>query len=495
MNKNTVGNLPGLFSVSSTDIRALGIMPGKNFGLALKLAQSRGLSLVASVVQDSVAYLEHADPEVAAFAAALSEAHFREQRRLADQLHPEPLPYAVFGLGGYQTRTGIQQGAFDQMDMAMRLPITVKGALMPDAHQGYGLPIGGVLATRDAVIPYAVGVDIGCAMMLSITEIEASEFRSEDRKAVLRQALRDGTHFGAGRTGKLKSHAIEGHPLLSVVEHHVRQNFEAIGVQQLGTSGGGNHFVEWGEIIIDNAVYLAILSHSGGRGLAARTADYYSKLAVKMHDQLAPEAQKLAWLPLRGEGSAEGEAYWAAMKFVGDYSRANHEVIHEEVLRQAGLSGVQIRRHFNAHNLAWKEQHGGEELIVHRKGATPAQMGQWGIIPGSMADPTYLVQGKGSAESLHSSSHGAGRQFGRMAALREPWAQAGDLAQDDYLRSRGVEVLGGGHDENPRAYKRIEEVIAAQETLVEVRGVFHPKIVMMADDTIDNHAPDPSLGE
>jgi tRNA-splicing ligase RtcB len=252
---------------------------------------------------------------------------------------------------------------------------------------------------------------------------------------------------------------------------------------QLGTSGSGNHFVEFGELAVaDESVglprgrYLALLSHSGSRGTGAQVANHYSRLARELHPELPPELSHLAWLDLATE---PGQEYWAAMELMGRYAAANHAVIHAEIARNLGVD-VKLDME-NHHNFAWREQHrlpdgSDAEVIVHRKGATPAGAGVLGIIPGSMGTPGYVVKGKGVAASLNSASHGAGRRMSRTKAKQMfTW----DSAQQ-FLRERGVTLLSAGLDEVPMAYKDIDEVMGAQSDLVEPLARFEPRLVKMA---------------
>jgi tRNA-splicing ligase RtcB len=253
--------------------------------------------------------------------------------------------------------------------------------------------------------------------------------------------------------------------------------------RQLGTSGSGNHFVEFGRLTVsDDTVglpagdYLALLSHSGSRGTGAQVAQHYSRLARDLHPELPRELSHLAWLDLSTEA---GQEYWAAMELMGRYAAANHALIHQHVARALG---VEVRLDIeNHHNFAWRERHrlpdGSEaEVIVHRKGATPAGAGVVGIIPGSMGTPGYVVRGKGVAASLNSASHGAGRRMSRTKA-REMFTW--DAAQR-FLRERGVTLLSAGLDEVPMAYKDIDEVMAAQHDLVDTLARFEPRLVKMA---------------
>jgi tRNA-splicing ligase RtcB len=399
-------------------------------------------------------------------------------------LRDKPLPYRIWG------EENIDEASFEQMDNSMRLPVAVAGALMPDAHKGYGLPIGGVLATDNAVIPYAVGVDIACRMMLTVYPV-SPDVLDDSRKPEfehLKTALIENTVFGAGADG-LHDGKIE-HPILD--EGHwqatdLLRGLRQTAIHQIGTSGTGNHFVEWGKIDItaDNnplglkpGAYLALLSHSGSRGVGYKIADYYSSLAMSLMTGLPDDVKHLAWLPLDEEA---GQEYWEAMHLAGEFASANHHIIHERVARAAGLTPVAAIE--NHHNFAWREtikvEGQKQEAIVHRKGATPAGKGVLGIIPGTMADLGYVVMGKGLAASLQSASHGGGRLMSRTKAKKNirPKEQA------DYLKGRGVTLIGGGLDESPQAYKRIETVIAAQRDLVDIIGQFQPKLVRMATDT------------
>ena len=369
----------------------------------------------------------------------------------------------------------IEHGAKKQMETAMSLPITIQGALMPDAHTGYGLPIGGVLATRNAVIPYAIGVDIGCRMALSI--LDEGEHFLKSHSDQMKQALKEYTHFGMeGGLDLVQEHEVLDSPLFDTTA--LLKKLQPKAARQLGSSGSGNHFVEFGVIELkeDNALnlpakkYMALLSHSGSRGLGATIAQHYMRIAMDSC-KLPKEAQQLAWLDLDTEA---GQEYWLSMNLAGDYARACHDRIHANVLKAVGLKAVaKVENH---HNFAWKDVlEDGSEVIVHRKGATPAHVGELGIIPGSMTTPAYLVSGKGAAPALHSASHGAGRAMSRRRAKESMTASA----LKKLLAQAGVTLIGGSVEENPLAYKDIERVIAAQSDLVVLQGKFFPKIVRM----------------
>ena len=383
------------------------------------------------------------------------------------------LPYKIYG-ANY-----IEQGALDQMNTAMKLPISVAGALMPDAHQGYGLPIGGVLATTaNTIIPFAVGVDIACRMCMSVFDLPVSMIEREDK--LLKKVLTENTFFGMGKeSGKKFDDTLfdrEDWNSLKIIK-----NLRDKAYRQLGTSGTGNHFVEWGilEVITPNYLmdlpvgsYLTLLSHSGSRGFGGNIADHYSKLAMN-RTRLPKEAKHLAWLDMNTD---DGKEYWLAMNLAGDYASANHHEIHNKIARALGQNP--IKRIENHHNFAWKEQlSDGTEVIVHRKGATPAGANDLGIIPASMTQPGFVVRGKGVFEGINSASHGAGRKMSRTKAKDS-------ITKDDLknaLQKAGVQLIGADLDEAPQAYKNIDKVMAAQTELVDVLARFSPKIVRMAD--------------
>jgi tRNA-splicing ligase RtcB len=368
--------------------------------------------------------------------------------------------------------------AVNQMARACRLPVAVAGALMPDAHLGYGLPIGGVLATDNAVIPYAVGVDIACRMKMTVYDLPAADVdRKRDR---LIGAIEGETRFGVGaRFEDRRDHEVmDADWAVSPITKANRDRAWS----QLGTSGSGNHFVEFGAFTAKEPIgglppgeYLALLSHSGSRGAGAAVCDYYSKLAIERHPEVSGEYKRLAWLALDTD---EGREYWAAMELMGLYAAANHAVIHASIARR--LRAEILLDLENHHNFAWLERHdidGRErDVVVHRKGATPAGSGTLGIIPGSMASPGFVVRGKGNPESLHSASHGAGRVMSRKQANETlAWEKVNRM-----LRERRVHLISAGLDEAPIVYKDIHEVMAAQADLVETLGCFEPRLVKMA---------------
>nr|MDQ6940196.1 RtcB family protein [Verrucomicrobiota bacterium] len=310
-----------------------------------------------------------------------------------------------------QWGSDLEPEAVKQMTNACSLPVALAGALMPDAHVGYGLPIGGLLATDNAVIPYAVGVDIACRMKLTVYDRKANTIAGE--KDRLANIIERETRFGVGCSFKQRRHhaVMDEDWSVSPLTERLRDKAWS----QLGTSGSGNHFVEFGafsasdgSLGIPRGEYLALLTHSGSRGAGAQVCQHYSRIAMDRHKELPKELKHLSWLSLDEEA---GREYWAAMNLMGHYAAANHALIHKYIARSLGEDPIlDIENH---HNFAWKERHivNGEEreVIVHRKGATPAGIGVLGIIPGSMASPGFVVCGKGNEESLDSASHGAGR--------------------------------------------------------------------------------------
>ncbi len=377
----------------------------------------------------------------------------------------------------------VDHESVEQMKSALSLPISVKGALMPDSHVGYGLPIGGVLATRGGIVPYAVGVDIACRVRLSIFDVKSDFFFKNIEK--FEKALLKRTFFGVGAKNPLNEH----HPVMDDPRWDKIKflaKLKDLAKSQLGTSGSGNHFVEFGivkflrpyERFNVDEEYLGLVSHSGSRGLGAKICNHYSSLAKRVTNP-PKTAKNLAWLPYPGEG----EEYFEAMELAGDYAKANHELIHSRITKELDLRVIFSME--NHHNFAWVENVDGNECFVHRKGATPAAAGQLGYIPGTMIDPGFLVLGKGNPRSINSSAHGAGRIMSRR------YAKSHLSYQEDVINlssSSGVRVLRAGRDESPKVYKDIKKVLAAQEDCVEIIAQFEPKLVVMAGD--DEEAED-----
>lgn len=460
--------------ITGVDLKDIGFQEGREMGVALTLVRkeykhktlAEVQEILRAVLDNPAEFLE--DEVLSPIAIALTPVVEDSPQSIA--LNEVGVEFNTFG------GDNIEAGATAQMSVASRLPVAVRGALMPDAHAGYGLPIGGVLAVDNAVIPYGVGVDIGCRMCLTVYDLDASYI--DKNHSGLKRALKENSFFGTGcETDEPIDHAVIDRGEFQDIAFI--KNLKDKAWKQLGTSGSGNHFVEFGSIDLSTAEfglnpgrYLAILSHSGSRGLGARIADYYTKVAMDVC-RLPSEAKHLAWLDLNTEAGME---YWIGMNLAGDYASACHDVIHKRMAKALGIT--EVARVENHHNFAWKEIHDGRELIVHRKGATPAGEGVLGIIPGSMATPGYIVRGKGSVESLHSASHGAGRAMSRTQAKKN----FSKSEMKKFLDKHDVVLIGGGIDESPMAYKDIDSVMAQQSSLVDVIGKFMPRIVRMASE-------------
>lgn len=395
---------------------------------------------------------------------------------MASEIREKSLRFPIWG------KELIDPAAIQQMEHALRLPVAVAGALMPDAHLGYGIPIGGVVALEDAVAPYMVGVDIACRMMLSIFPGEDLVFLEEtNKREQLKRALRKETRFGIGaefRGNDRREHAVMDDPDWNALPQ--LRNLKDKAWAQLGTSGSGNHFVDVGvlEVDTDGAValgldpgrYLAIMSHSGSRGTGAQIANHFSRLA-RESVVLPKEFQHLAWLPLTTEA---GQAYWLAMNLMGRYASANHHTLQRAISKALGLKPIcQLENH---HNFAWEEEWSGRKVYVHRKGATPAHKDELGIIPGSQGHDSFVVRGKGNEAALNSTSHGAGRQMSRKQAKNT----IPKRERDAWLARQEVELLDSGMDEAPQAYKDIHQVLSFQADLLDVVARFKPRIVLMA---------------
>jgi tRNA-splicing ligase RtcB len=460
--------------ITAKDLMSVGYTEGKILGKALSVAEEllkdrnveEVLSMLSAVLDQSVE-----DDRLTELRTMILE---DKKVPATIVLKDNPDRFTVYGADH------IEGGAKTQMEVAMTLPVTRAGALMPDAHQGYGLPIGGVLATNNAVIPYGVGVDIGCRMALSIFDIPALHFNEYHDK--YKRELIAHTRFGAGHGFLQKErsqHVVLDNDTFNMTPFISQLKDKAY--SQLGTSGGGNHFVEWGIIEfgerdealnIDKGSYIALLSHSGSRGMGAQIAGYYTRLAKELC-KLPQHAANLAYLDMNSEA---GQEYWLAMNLAGDYASACHEIIHQKLAKAIG--GTLLAKVENHHNFAWKEKWGGEDVIVHRKGATPAGNGVMGIIPGSMTAPGFLVRGKGVENAINSASHGAGRQMSRTKAMNNISRQ--DMSA--ILKENQVTLIGAGLDEAPMAYKDINMVMGAQQELVDIVAKFQPRIVRMADD-------------
>jgi tRNA-splicing ligase RtcB (3'-phosphate/5'-hydroxy nucleic acid ligase) len=461
------------FKLIAKEIRAIGYEDGPAVSVALhtitKLykhdTKENAIEKLKEILAAPQDFIEHETLSKIARQLLEIEEDVPEEIRMTKQ----GVDFAVFG------PQQIEESAMHQMYQASKLPISVVGALMPDAHSGYGLPIGGVLATKGAVIPYGVGVDIGCSMYLSVFSMPVKLLKSKQQFFI--DAINTCTKFGSGGTwDRAGDHEIMDHELFKQID--LLKNLHGKAWHQLGTSGGGNHFVEFGIVSIENydtqlklpaGDYIGLLTHSGSRGLGAAVANHFTNIAISTR-RLPNDVKNLAWLNLTEDA---GEQYWLSMNLAGEYAKACHTMIHKKIAKAIGEKPIcSVANH---HNFAWKEMVNDEELIVHRKGATPAGKGVLGIIPGSMSTAGYMVKGKGETASINSASHGAGRKMSRSRAHESITHKQ----LNDELHKKGVTLLGGGLDEATFAYKDIDTVMQHQKALVDVVGKFMPKIVKM----------------
>lgn len=366
----------------------------------------------------------------------------------------------------------IEEGALDQARNLANLPFVFKHIpLMPDSHQGYGMPIGSILATKSVIVPNAVGVDIGCGMCAMRTELkEITADQLKETLGIARSLIPLGMNWHDEPQDE--SNMPEGYEDLEIVSKEYKK-----ATQQVGTLGGGNHFIE---IQKGSDGYVWVMIHSGSRNLGYNVAKHYNKLAIELnelyHSQVTSKME-LAFLPLR---TNEAKNYIAEMKYCVEFALANRKLM---MLRMAEalktvMGDFECDEIINkSHNFADWENHFGENVLVHRKGATRAYAGELGMIPGSQGTNSYIVRGLGNPESFQSCSHGAGRKLGRKQAQREL-----DLQEEiDLLNAKGV-IHGIRHakdlDEATGAYKNIDEVMANQTDLVDVVVELTPLAVL-----------------
>lgn len=371
----------------------------------------------------------------------------------------------------------VEESAMRQIENLTTLPFLFHHlAIMPDVHAGKGMPIGGVLACRDAVVPNAVGVDIGCGMCAVKSNWKVSEIMPGVLRKQIMKGIRSRIPLGMEhhKEKQDEKYLPVGHDVDKMVI--VRQRQESV-LHEIGTLGGGNHFIELQK---DEEDSLWIMIHSGSRNLGARVGTYYNGIAEQMNRQwystVAPELH-LAFL---ARGTREFGMYWEEMKYCVDLALCNRRLMMlriQEVLSDA-LPGISFEEMINiAHNYAACENHFGENVFVHRKGATLASAGITGIIPGSMGTASYIVEGLGNPESFYSCSHGAGRALSRSVAIRtlDMESEVGRLdAQGIVHTLRRKDDL----QEAPGAYKDIEEVIANELDLIKVKTRLLPVAVI-----------------
>lgn len=336
----------------------------------------------------------------------------------------------------------IERGAQKQIETVLELPFLKRLAIMPDVHQGYSLPIGGVALLDDVISPPYVGVDIGCGMCCVITDIPYTDIigLEYDVKRLIESDIPVG--FNSHKR------AFEYPAFISptMTKNQLGKIQSKIG-KQLGTLGGGNHFIEIGSSQLNN---ICITIHSGSRGAGKLTADHFMKIADSTHKELPN-----GFIPLR---SSYGAEYYNSMLYMTEYALANRKQMMYKILCLLGIESHSILKFINEnHNYASVENNG----VLHRKGATPAEKGQWGVIPGNMRDGVYITQGRGNEDFLCCASHGAGRIMSRGEAKRK-------LDVDNFTsQMEGIACdIDGRLDESPDAYKPIDEVIAAQNGIL-----------------------------
>jgi tRNA-splicing ligase RtcB len=368
-----------------------------------------------------------------------------------------------------------EEGAIEQAKNLARLPFAFKQiCLMPDTHQGYGMPIGGVLATENVVVPNAVGVDIGCGMCSVMTSLRPEDLSKETLKKIMGE-IRKAIPVGFAHHQKKQDFDLmpDGDlcPDYFPVVYREREN----ALTQIGTLGGGNHFIE----IQKDETYVWVMIHSGSRNLGKQVADYYNKAAVEINEKYfskVPKEWQLAFLPIHDK---IGDCYLSEMQYCVDFAFANRKLMMDRICE---IIGTETNAAFFpminiAHNYARMENHFGKNVLIHRKGATSAKEGEVGLIPGSQGTCSYIVKGKGNPKSFMSCSHGAGRRIGRKEAQRTL-----NLEEE----KRKLDELGVIHavrntddlDEAPGSYKNIDLVMREQEDLVEIITKLTPLAVI-----------------
>jgi tRNA-splicing ligase RtcB len=369
----------------------------------------------------------------------------------------------------------IEDGALKQAMNLANLPFLYKHvALMPDSHQGFGMPIGGVIATEGVIIPNAVGVDIGCGMCAVKTSL--TEVDRETIKRIL-TGIRDRVPLGFNHHRRAQDESLM--PDKSRIVHNsiVEREYKAA-LKQIGTLGGGNHFIE---IQRGSDGFIWIMVHSGSRNIGLKVAEHYNKLAVKLNERWhssVPKKWELAFLPIE---TVEAKIYFEEMLYCVDFAYANRNLILNSI-SEAFIEELKGNVHFDpqiniAHNYARWENHFDKNVIVHRKGATSAQLGEVGIIPGSQGTKSYIVEGKGNSESFQSCSHGAGRLMSRTKAQKELRLEA-EIARLDSMNIIHAMRSKSDLDEAPSAYKDIDLVMNNQADLVDVKVELTPLAVI-----------------
>ena len=370
----------------------------------------------------------------------------------------------------------IEEGVLAQAEHVASLPFIYKHfCLMPDAHVGYGMPVGGVMATKGVIVPNAVGVDIGCGMCAVKTNLKVEEMNIDLIKKILssiRERIPIGFDHQKERQDESKMPQSHNIDKLRIVK---QQYLSAL--KQIGTLGGGNHFIE---IQKDTDGFIWVMIHSGSRNIGLKVAEHYNNRAKKLNalwvSSVSPKAD-LAFLPFETE---EARDYYNEMKYCVDFAYANRSLMMNRIKEviEMNFMAVEFDEIINiAHNYAAWEKHFGEKVIVHRKGATSAKEGETGIIPGSQGTKSYIVEGLGNSQSFMSCSHGAGRVLSRSKAIKTL-----NLEEEiNRLEKQGIiHAIRTQKDleEAASAYKNIEEVMAFQTDLVKIKTELSPMAVI-----------------
>jgi tRNA-splicing ligase RtcB (3'-phosphate/5'-hydroxy nucleic acid ligase) len=369
-----------------------------------------------------------------------------------------------------------------------------RAALMADGHLGYVMPIGGVAAYRDQVSVVGVGFDIACGNAAIRTDLSLHGTRDfADRLGEMADEIQAAISFGIGRKNRSDDapvdHALFATDAWDALPRHVRDSLRDKARSQLGTVGSGNHYVD---VFVDEADRIWVGVHFGSRGLGHTIASGFLALSQgEKWGARVPEREALLSVQ-----QPMGHDYWALMTLAGEYAYAGREWVARKVV--SILGGRELELVHNHHNFAWREEHGGQPLIVVRKGATPAFPGQKGFVGGSMGDDAVIVQGASvqdnatatlQKKALYSTVHGAGRVMSRSAAAGKINRRSGKVIRpgavspqmmQSWVREKGVVLRGGGLDESPHVYRRLPDVIAAQRGTVDVLHTLRPLIVVMA---------------
>jgi len=369
-----------------------------------------------------------------------------------------------------------EEGAMQQAQNLANLPFAVSHiCLMPDTHQGYGMPIGGVLATDNVIVPNAVGVDIGCGMCAVKTNILANTIERKQLTTIM-QGIRELIPFGFDHHKERQDEALMPQNF-NIDEMVVVKRQYLAALKQLGTLGGGNHFIE---MQCSHDGFLWLMIHSGSRNFGLQVAEYYNNVAKKLNAQyfssINPKAD-LAFLPF---ASDEAHVYYKEMQYCTEFALANRKLMMERAQSavSATISGVQYEPIINiAHNYAAWEEHFGQKVIVHRKGATSAKAGEVGIIPGSQGTKSYIVEGLGNPDSFTSCSHGAGRVMSRKAAIRNLNLEEEKRKLDEQGIIHSIRHKDD-LEEASSAYKDIGQVMAFQSDLVKILVELSPLAVI-----------------